>query len=185
MDKYIIIKSDRKTAAIQIKEGVVTLRVPKRMTDGQIKEFAEKHSDWIKKQLEKQIRELEAVEEVKPLSKEQLKELADRAKREIPPRVEYYARLLNVTYGRISVKNQKTRWGSCSSKGNLNFNYLLMLAPKEVLDSVIVHELCHRREMNHSDRFYSLVLGVFPDYYEHHQWLKDNSAKLHKLASHL
>ena len=64
--------------------------------------------------------------------------------------------------------------GSCSSKGNLNFNCLLMLAPPKVLDSVVVHELCHRKEMNHSKRFYAEVLRVFPDYWAQDKWLKEN-----------
>jgi len=83
-----------------------------------------------------------------------------------------------VTYGRITIRNQKTRWGSCSSKGNLNFNCLLMLAPPEVLDYVVVHELCHRMEMNHSKRFWSLVETVLPDYREQEKWLKGEGAVL-------
>lgn len=102
---------------------------------------------------------------------------------EIPPRVELYAKALNVDYGKITIRNQKTRWASCSSKRNLSFNCLLMLAPKEVLDSVIVHEICHCKEMNHSERFYSLVLSIFPDYYIHHQWLKDNGGRLLRLLN--
>ena len=76
--------------------------------------------------------------------------MADQAVKTIPEKVRYYAPLVGVTYGRITIRNQRTRWGSCSSKGNLYFNCLLMLAPPEVLESVVVHELCHRKEMNHS-----------------------------------
>ena len=79
-----------------------------------------------------------------------MKALADQAVKTIPERVRYYAPLIGVTYGKITIRNQRTRWGSCSSKGNLNFNCLLMLAPPEALDSVVVYELCHRKEMNHS-----------------------------------
>ena len=96
-------------------------------------------------------------EDVQPLSEEDMKALADKAVRIIPERVRYYAPLIGVTYGRITIRNQRTRWGSCSAKGNLNFNCLLMLAPPEVLDSVVVHELCHRKEMNHSKQFYEEV----------------------------
>ena len=92
----------------------------------------------------------------------------------IPQRVAHYAAKLGVTYGRITIRNQKTRWGSCSSKGNLNFNCLLMLTPPEVIDYVIVHELCHRKEMNHSARFWTLVASILPDYTEQKRWLREH-----------
>ena len=76
------------------------------------------------------------------------------------------------------IRRQRSRWGSCSSKGNLNFNCLLLLAPPEVFDSVVVHELCHRREMNHSERFYAEVLHVFPEYWQWNRWLKENGKLL-------
>ena len=90
----------------------------------------------------------------------------------------HYAPLVGVSYGRITIRCQRTRWGSCSSKGNLNFNCLLMLAPPEVLDCIVVHELCHRKEMNHSQRFYAEVLRVMPDYRERYKWLKENGHML-------
>ena len=105
---------------------------------------------------------------------DEIRRLANEALRVIPERVKYYAGLLGVNYGRITIRNQRSKWGSCSAKGNLNFNCLLMLTPPEVLDSVVVHELCHRFEMNHSDRFYAHVLSVFPNYYECSKWLRDN-----------
>ena len=82
--------------------------------------------------------------------------------------------MLGVTYGRITIRNQRSKWGSCSSKGNLNFNCLLMLTPPEVIDS----ELCHRKEMNHSERFYAEVLRIFPDYYKWNKWLKENGGAI-------
>ena len=90
-----------------------------------------------------------------PLNPGELQVLADEALRVIPERVRFYAPVVGVTYGRITIRNQRTRWGSCSAKGNLNFNCLLMKAPPEVLDYVVVHELCHRLEMNHSPRFWA------------------------------
>ena len=82
------------------------------------------------------------------------------------------------TYGRITIRNQKTRRGSCSSKGNLNFNVALMRAPIEVLDYVVVHELCHRKHMNHSKEFWAEVARILPDYKTQEKWLKDNGKKL-------
>jgi predicted metal-dependent hydrolase len=112
------------------------------------------------------------------LTMEEIRSLAGKAMEVIPRRVAHYAPIVGVSYGRITIRNQKTRWGSCSGKGNLNFNCLLMLAPPEVLDYVVVHELCHRREMNHSPRFWALVEQVLPDWRQRRQWLKTHGDAL-------
>ena len=104
--------------------------------------------------------------------------MAEEALQIIPPRVKKYAELVGVTYGRITIRNQKTRWGSCSGKGNLNFNCFLIKAPEKVMDYVIIHELCHRIEMNHSERFWNLVEQVMPDYRVQKEWLKNNGMSL-------
>ena len=83
-----------------------------------------------------------------------------------------------IELGRIAVRNQKTRWGSCSSKGNINFNWRLLMAPGKVLDYVVVHELCHLAYMNHSGAFWGLVEELLPDYGERRRWLKENSRLL-------
>ena len=112
------------------------------------------------------------------LTVKELRNLAREAATYIPERVSFYASLMDVSYGRITIRNQKSRWGSCSSKGNLNFNCLLMLAPLEIIDYVVVHELCHRREMNHSPLFWTEVENMLPDYKKRRKWLKDNGEKL-------
>ena len=96
----------------------------------------------------------------------------------VPKRVAHYAARMGVTYGRITIRHQRTRWGSCSSNGNLNFNCLLMLAPPEVLDYVVVHELCHRKYMNHSKQFWAEVAKVMPDYKKCERWLKEEGSLL-------
>lgn len=111
---------------------------------------------------------------VDKLTMDEIRALAEQALKLIPERVKYYASLIGVTYGRITIRNQRSRWGSCSSRKNLNFNCLLMLTLPEVIDSVVVHELVHLKEMNHSERFYAEVQKVFPDYWKWHGWLKEN-----------
>ena len=132
-----------------------------------------KHIEKIKKTKER----LEA-ESTEKLTREKVIALAEEALKIIPARVEYFAKVIGVTYGKITIRNQKTRWGSCSSKGNLNFNCLLMLAPPEVLDYVVVHELCHRKQMNHSKAFWLEVEKVLPDYKEARKWLKEEGSQM-------
>ena len=100
------------------------------------------------------------------------------AKEDLTGRAAYFAPRIGVSYGRISIRHQKTKWGSCSSKGNLNFNCLLMLAPEEVRDYVVVHELCHRKQMNHSEAFWTEVERALPDYRDARKWLKTHGREL-------
>lgn len=90
----------------------------------------------------------------------------------------HYARLLNTSFQRISIREQKTRWGSCSSSGNLNFNWKILLAPQSVFNYVVAHEIAHLREHNHSSRFWKLVADVCPDYQQSKRWLKNNAHSL-------
>lgn len=174
-----IIRSNRKTVSIQVNQDLsITVRAPQRVTQKEIKRILEKNDSWIQKHIE-MLREKQAeAEDVKKLTAEEIKTLAEQALKLIPQRVEYFARQVGVTYGRITIRNQKTRWGSCSSKGNLNFNCLLMLAPKEILDYVVVHELCHRKEMNHSKAFWDEVAKILPDYKKQVQWLKNEGGRI-------
>lgn len=170
---YKVIRSARRTLAIQIRgDGQVVVRSPKNLSDSRIAEFVRSKQDWIRKHLQNKTPGLPR------FTNGDIRALADRAVKEIPARVRYYAPLVGVTYGNITIRNQKTRWGSCTSEGNLNFNCLLMLVPPQVLDYVVVHELCHRKEMNHSDRFWAEVARVCPNYKEHRQWLKQNGSAL-------
>ena len=174
-----VIRSARKTMALQIgADGSVILRVPRRMKRADIDSFLASKKGWIETHRNRILAQRQAAEAVPKLSAEEIHALAAEAARVIPERVRHYAPLVGVSYGRITIRSQRSRWGSCSSKGNLNFNCLLMLAPPEVLDSVVVHELCHRREMNHSERFYAEVLRVFPEYWRWNKWLKENGKLL-------
>lgn len=178
--EYELIKSSRKTLAAEIKQGRLIIRAPHQAADDDIRRFIQKNSQWIETHLAKSRSREAAAESIPKLMPEELHNLAQQALKVIPARAAYYAPLIGVTYGRITIRNQTSRWGSCSSKGNLNFNCLLMLAPPEVLDSVVVHELCHRREMNHSQKLYAEVLRVFPTYRTQEKWLKEHGGELLK-----
>ena len=168
-----VYRSNRKSISLQVTEDhIVVIRAPKWMSDDEIDGFFIEKSGWIERQIRMIDERKQKYSELVPLSKSELDALGRQALSVIPKKVAHYAKILGVSYGRITIRNQKTRWGSCSSKGNLNFNCLLMLTPEEVQDYVVVHELCHRREMNHSPRFWSLVESVIPDYRRYEAWLK-------------
>lgn len=176
--------SRRKTVAIEItREAKVLIRAPYRMSVNEINRFVEKHMDWIAIHRQKAFKRLEEAEKDEKLDENQIRKLAEQAAAVIPGRVAYFAGQMNVSYGRITIRNQKTRWGSCSSKGNLNFNCLLMLVPSEVLDYVVIHELCHRKEMNHSVRFWHEVEKVLPGYREQEKWLKEHGGRIMERAN--
>ena len=171
-----VIRSKRKTIAIHIKSAdEVIVRAPYRMPDKDIQSFVDKHREWIEKKLENIRQLIEKSDSIGKLTEAELEELVFSAGRVIPERVKLYAPMVGVDYGRITIRNQKTRWGSCSSNGNLSFNVALMRVPLEILDYVVVHELCHRKEMNHSKRFWSEVEKIIPDYKQREKWLKDNA----------
>ena len=178
-----IIKSRRKSFSMEIKpDGRVIVRAPLRAPKYMINAFIQKHEAWLSKRLQRlKVSDNEGTASG-TLSASELLALKNKAKEIIPLRAAYYASLLGVTYDRITIRQQKTRWGSCSLHGNLNFNCLLLLTPPEVLDSVVVHELCHLKEMNHSRKFYDEVLSIYPDYPKWNQWLKDNGPLIMRRA---
>ena len=172
-----IIRSSRKTMALEVtREGRVIVRAPFRVPQAEIERFVNSKKEWILKHLEKVNRGRERQDSCNHLSEKEQKRLADLAKEVLPVKVSLYAKLIGVTYGRVTIRNQKTRWGSCSGKGNLNFNCMLMLMPEELQDYVVVHELCHRKEMNHSPRFWAEVEKILPDYKIRRKKLKEFSA---------
>ena len=183
-----VIKSKRKTIAIQVNSDLsVTVRAPYGITEKYIEEFLNKNEIWISKQVHEIKVKKKSIEsrDAENITLDKIKALADQALEIIPARVEYFAKIIGVTYGNITIRNQKTRWGSCSSKGNLNFNCLLMLAPPEVLDYVVVHELCHRKQMNHSKAFWTEVEKVFPDYKKSIKWLKEEGSQIMYMVAEL
>lgn len=169
---YRVVRSNRRTVAIQITpSGEVVVRCSRHMPIRTVESFVASKTDWIEKHLVRKV-------STEPMPPEQVKALAAAAKADLPARVARFAANMGVEYGRITVRAQRSRWGSCSGKGNLNFNCLLMLAPETVRDYVVVHELCHRRQMNHSPQFWAEVEAVLPDYRESRKWLKENGPAL-------
>ena len=168
--EYELIRSNRKTVTLQVKpDGSVVVRAPIRLAKYRIAKFVREHEAWILAQQKK----AEAYREhVHVITDEERREGIARARKIFPERVTYFAERMGVTYNRITIREQKTRWGSCSSAGNLNFNWKLVLMPPELLDYVVVHELAHRKEMNHSPRFWAVVQKELPDYRERREKLK-------------
>lgn len=174
-----VIRSARRTISLEITpSGQVLVRAPRYMSETEIRKFIEAKSSWLEKHLQKQEEDLGSVQEEGRFTEQEVEKLIKLARQVIPEKVAYYSRLMGVTYGRVTIRKQKTRWGSCSREGNLNFNCLLMMVPPEVLDYVVVHELSHRLEMNHSARFWAQVEKVIPDYRKSRKWLKEHGGRL-------
>ncbi len=180
MYDYEVIRSRRRTIAIEVdRQGRVVVRAPYNVGNLKIKLFVAEKTDWIERALKK-VEERGIISTDSPFvySEADIRTLMEEAKTVIPGRVALYAKKIGVTYGRITIRHQKSRWGSCSTKGNLNFNCMLMHAPEEILDYVIIHELCHRKHMNHSPEFWAEVEKICPDYKKRRKWLGDNGAIL-------
>lgn len=170
--EYTVLRSRRQTVALQITpQGQVLVRCPLRMKEADIRRFVESKAAWLQKHLPKEAPLPRFTEEEKAALKK-------AAQEKIPARVALFARQMGLQVGKITLRFQHTRWGSCSGKGNLNFNCLLALVPEDILDYVIVHELCHLRHMDHSRAFWQAVEDVLPDYKLRRRWLKEQGNRL-------
>ena len=186
---YEIRRSPRRTRLVlEVRlDGSVIVRASQRTSLTMIRRFVAEKAEWIRiKQADMEVRRAQeekrkretGEDRLPPITDEQVRKLADAAVTDLSARVRYWAPKVGVTYGRITIRNQKSRWGSCSSKGNLNFNCLLMLAPEGCRDYVVIHELCHRKHMDHSAEFWGEVERVMPDYKVFQRWLKDQGRVL-------
>jgi len=141
-------------------DGRVRLTLPRGISERTGRHFMVRQGEWI-------CQALAGVEGRKNniiATDDSYKKDKEKARRFVQARLEYFNRFYGFEYGRVSIRNQKTRWGSCSSRGNLNFSFKLYYLPQELADYIIVHELCHLGEMNHSNRFWRLVERTIPDY---------------------
>lgn len=179
---YTLIRSNRRSCSISIDpDARITVRVPLHASEKDIRSLLIEKRLWIV------TRYLEAMKQkenrpASTLTDTQRTALEKRyiaaAKDYFPKRAAYFVQFTGGTYNRITIRDQKTRWGSCSVRGTLSFNWRLMLAPPAILDYVVVHELCHLTCMNHSAAFWSKVESVLPDYRASRKWLKDHGHEL-------
>lgn len=184
MALYKLIRSRRKTIAITVgRDGTAAVRAPLHASKAQIDKAIRDAAPWIEKQRAKMEAEARRAEAAGALGEDELKALSKAMKAALAVKLPVFAARVGVAYGRVTVRCQRSKWGSCSAKGNLNFNCLLMLAPEAVLDYVIVHELCHRKHMDHSKEFWAEVERACPGYKAQKKWLKDNGGTLMRRAN--
>lgn len=161
---YTIRKSSR-TRCLRLticNEGMLTITIPRGITLLQMEKFILQKGNWILDKLDffqKRKKDCRFVS-----SREEYLQKKNEAEKIIREKVEFYCAKYDFEYKKISIRNQKTRWGSCSSKGNLNFHYKLAMMPERYVDYVVAHELCHLKEMNHSGKFWKLVAQMIPNY---------------------
>ena len=161
MTEIEVRRSDRRTLALQVKDGRVIVLAPRRTPEARIRQFIAAHEAWIAKTLAAQQRRAEAHPEPTEAEK---KACIARAKEVLPGRVAHYSRIMGLYPTQLRITGAKTRFGSCSNRGHICFSWRLMLYPPEAIDYVVVHELAHLKHMNHSPAFHALVESVLPDH---------------------
>lgn len=167
--KVEVIKSQRKSLVLSVKNGVVIVKAPLRYPDQKIIDLLRLKEKWI----DKRLGEYESIKTIEKYSPVRLKRIKENTTLLVNDLAFYYAEKIGVEFNKITVKKQRSVWGSCSLKRNLNFNLLLSEMPKEVAEYVVIHELCHLKEMNHSKKFWGLVERFCPDYKKRKRWLKE------------
>lgn len=171
----VLLREKRKTLAISItQEGKLLIKSPIQMKEREIERFLEQKRFWIYKQTKRMLKENK---NRVARSEEEIQELREKAREVLTKKTDYFKRILKVDYQKIRIGNQKTRWGSCSSRGTISYNWHLVLMPESIMDYVVVHELCHLVEMNHSPAFWEKVAEVLPDYQSARKWLKENGSQ--------
>ena len=179
-----VIRSKRKTGSVIVNaDGSAELRIPLRTSDSTINDMLEGRARWIvEKHKEMKVKEEALKKHMPELTDTQRALLEKRYKKNaseyFPLRVQHFEKIMGVHHKKIAIRDQKTRWGSCSTSGTLSFNWRLIMAPPEVLDYVVVHELAHFTHMDHSKAFWSTVESVMPDYEKHRKWLNDHGQEL-------
>ena len=166
---YKIIYSDRKSISASVKGGQLTVRAPRGVSIDIIEDFLSRHSEWIEKHLAAVQKN---VDRFSALTDSDILNLKKSAKIYFEEKTKLFSEKMGLKYGRITITGAETRFGSCSSKGNISYSWRLLLYPEAAREYVVVHELAHLVEMNHSSRFYKIVESVLPDYKERKRMLK-------------
>ena len=176
--EYTVVENRRaKRIIVSVRPGgVVRVTIPHKRFVGQAAKLVLQQKEWILKAVEK-FRTVSVVPRVSPTSKraDYLKD-KEVARRLATARLAHFNAHYNFNIGRIAIKNQSSRWGSCSKKGNLNFNYKIALLPPHLADYIIVHELCHLGQLNHSPKFWALVSEAVPNYKTARKELRSKTA---------
>ena len=159
---YTLIRSKRKSVAIQVDENCnITVRAPLRISQKEIDKILLEKKSWLEKTI---ISQREQKKQIKEYSEEDIKLLRKKAKEVIPQKVEYYARIMQVSPSSVKINSAKKRYGSCSGTNSLNFSLFLMDKDERFIDYVVVHELAHIKHHNHSKDFYKFIERFMPDY---------------------
>lgn len=169
MRDYTLLRSERKTLALQIKGGKLIVRAPKNLKRAYIEDFLLRKEDWIARHLA--LQEQRSAAHPEP-DEAEIQGLMALARAVLPGRVEHFSALTGLKPASIRIGGAKTRFGSCSSRGSINFSWRLMAYPPEAVDYVVLHELCHLRHMNHSRDFYALIEHYMPDWRLRREMLK-------------
>ena len=167
--EYKLELSKRRSISISVKGGELTVKAPVGTSRSRIEAVVLKHQKWIEKHIE--IEKKRALFDAS-LTDEKIAELKRSARTYLTEKTQIYATIMGLKYGRITITSATTRFGSCSSKGNISYSYRLMLYPEAACEYVVVHELAHLVHMNHSPAFYSLVEKYIPDYKQRRKLLK-------------
>lgn len=168
---FKLIRTDRKSISLEISpELEVIVRAPLRMKKKDIDAFVISHSDWIEKHIE--LRSQRLANRPPEPDESEIADLKRRAKEVLPRKVAYFSALMGVEAKSVKITSAKKRLGSCSSENGICFSYRVMMYPEDIIDYVVIHELAHIKEHNHSKKFYDIVKRYCPDYEDRERRIK-------------
>ncbi len=168
---YNIEFSSRKSVSLSVKDGELKIKAPFGTEREKIEKIVYKHRRWIKNHLQREVLKKQTES---ALSDREIADLKRLARLELSATTERFSKVMNLTYNKIRISSAKTRFGSCSSNRTISYSYRLMLYPEAAREYVVVHELAHLKEMNHSKRFYAIIEKYMPDYKERRKLLGQN-----------